>query len=92
MEDALNHIKMLIHEGKADEAIRALDALIEARPDASDEPYYLRGNAYRKTGNWQQALNNYLCAIDLNPDSHAVQAREILMDILNFYNKDMYNQ
>ena len=57
-----------------------------------DEPYYLLGNAYRKQGNWQLALNNYLEAIERNPDSPAVNAHKMMMDILNFYNKDMYNQ
>ena len=38
------------------------------------------------------ALNNYLEAIERNPDSPAVHARQMLMDILEFYNKDMYNQ
>ena len=38
------------------------------------------------------ALNNYLEAIDLNPESPAVHAREMIMNILEFYNKDMYNQ
>ena len=50
------------------------------------------GNAYRKLGDWQKALNNYQSAIELNLDSPALQARKMVMDILNFYNKDMYNQ
>ena len=31
-------------------------------------------------------------AIDLNPESPAQHAYQMAMDILNFYNKDMYNQ
>ena len=31
-------------------------------------------------------------AIALNPDSPAAEARNMVMDILNFYNKDMFNQ
>ena len=38
------------------------------------------------------ALNNYLEAIDRNPDSPAFEARKMAMDILEFYNKDMFNQ
>ena len=52
----------------------------------------LLGNAYRKTGNIRLALNNYLSAMELNPDSPAVIAHNQLIAILNFYNKDMYNQ
>ena len=56
----------------------------------SDE-LYERGNAFRKQGNWQEAINCYMEAIELNPDSPAVEAKAMLDDILNFYNKDAYN-
>ena len=53
--------------------------------------YYLLGNRYRKEGNWQMAINNYLEAIALDPQSPAVEAKKMLDDILNYYNKDCYN-
>ncbi len=53
--------------------------------------YYELGNRYRREGNWQQALNNYMEAIDLDPDSPAVEAKQMLEDILNYYHKDYYN-
>lgn len=84
-------IKQLIYEGKTDEAIRLLDEIIAGNP-ASDEAFYLRGNAYRKLSDWQQALNNYLAAMELNPDSPAHQAYRMVIEILDFYNKDMFNQ
>lgn len=89
--EQLKAIKELINQGNTDEAIKILDKLIEENP-ACDEAYYLRGNAYRKHGDWQTALNNYLSAIEINPNSPALQAKDMLMKILNFYNKDMYNQ
>ncbi len=55
------------------------------------EEYYRKGNEYRRQGNWQMALNNYLEAIALDPESPALQAKEMLDDILNFYHKDYYN-
>lgn len=55
------------------------------------DEYYRRGNEFRRNGNWQEALNNYMEAIELDPDSPAVSAKKMLEDILNFYNKDMYN-
>jgi tetratricopeptide (TPR) repeat protein len=92
MTEALGNIRKLIEEGDTARAIKELDAYIEAHPEADDAPFYLLGNAHRKHGDWQLALNNYLEAIDRNPASPAVHARAMLMDILNFYNKDMYNQ
>lgn len=56
----LETIKELINQGDINKAIEALDALLTQTDFApKDEVYYLRGNAYRKQGNWQQALNNY---------------------------------
>ena len=91
MNGNITTIKELIKEGKLDMAIKQLNAYIQSDP-THDEPYYLLGNAYRKQGNWQLALNNYLEAIERNPESPAVHAHQMMMDILNFYNKDMYNQ
>ena len=55
------------------------------------EEYYQLGNQYRKQGNWQEAMNSYMEAIALDPDSPAVVAKQMLDDILNYYCKDMYN-
>lgn len=90
--EQLNTIKELINQGNVEGAIQRLDQMLQTDFPDKDEAYYLRGNAYRKLGNWQQALNNYRYAIDLNPESPAHQAHQMVMDILNFFNKDMYNQ
>lgn len=55
------------------------------------EEYYRQGNAYRKQGNWQEAVNYYIKAIELDPESPAVEAKQMLDDIFAYYNKDMYN-
>ena len=82
-------IRSLLDQNRADEVIGLMDAF-EGSMD--DELYYLLGNAWRKKGNWQMAMNNYLEAIHRNPESPAAQALEIANEILAFYNKDMYNQ
>lgn len=89
----LKTLKNMINEGDVAKAIDELTSYISNGSNPhKDEAYYLLGNAYRKQGNWQQALNSYQCAIDINPDSAATHARKAVIDILNFYNKDMYNQ
>lgn len=57
----------------------------------SAEDFYRLGNEYRRQGNWQMAINNYMEAIELDPESPAVEAKKMLDDILNFYHKDAYN-
>ena len=53
--------------------------------------FYQQGNAFRKQGQWHEAINCYIQAIELDPDSPAVEAKRMLDDILGYYNKDMYN-
>jgi tetratricopeptide (TPR) repeat protein len=55
------------------------------------QEYYEQGNAYRKAGNWQEAINCYIKAVELDPNSPAVEAKQMLDDILSFYHKDYYN-
>lgn len=88
----MKEIKELIKADRTQEAIHLLNNYIIGHPACGDEPFYLLGNAYRKQGNWQLALNNYLEAIERNPESPAADARKMVMNILEFYNKDMYNQ
>ena len=53
--------------------------------------YYKHDNECRRRGDFGDAINCYIKAIELDPDSPAVEAKSMLEDILNFYNKDAYN-
>lgn len=55
------------------------------------EEYYQQGNTYRKQGQWHEAINCYIQAAELDPDSPAVEVKRMLDDILAYYNKDSYN-
>ncbi len=90
--DQLLQIKELLWKNQVEQAIRQLDLMLDSDCPQKDQIYYLRGNAYRKHSDWQRALNDYQRAADLNPQSPAVEARRALIEILEFYNKDMYNQ
>lgn len=90
--DLLDKTTDLLNKGETDKVIQLLEMSIQETESPNDDLYYLLGNAYRKKGNWQLAINNYLEAIAINPNSPAKQAYEMAMNILNFYNKDMYNQ
>lgn len=61
------------------------------RTPQEDQIFYLLGNIQRKKSNWQEALQYYAQAIEINPDSPATHAREMIVQILNFYDKDRYN-
>lgn len=53
--------------------------------------YYNEGNEHRRKGDFGAAINCYIKAIELDPESPAVEAKSMLEDILNFYHKDAYN-
>lgn len=53
--------------------------------------YYREGNNYRKAGDFQHAMNCYIKAIELDPNSPAVTARQMLAAQYAFYHKDYYN-
>ena len=85
-------VKDLLDAHKADEAIALVEGY-RAEGDVMDDAlFYLLGNAWRKKGDWKRAMDNYLEAVALNPESPAQQALDIANEILDFYNKDMYNQ
>lgn len=85
-------VQDLLERHRADEAIAEIEAWRQGGGEMDDELWYLLGNAWRKKGNWQMAMNAYLEATNLNPESPAQQALDIANEILAFYNKDMYNQ
>lgn len=87
-----NRVQALLDAYEVDEAISLLDGYRAAGGPMDDTLYYLLGNAWRKKGNWQLAMNNYLEALRINPESPAKQALEIANEILEFRNKDLYNQ
>ena len=53
--------------------------------------FYRQGNGHRRSGDYQAAMNAYMEAIALDPDSPAVEALRMLQDIMDYYCKDVYN-
>ena len=55
------------------------------------DEWYRFGNEHRRKGDWQHAMECYMEAIELDAQSPAVEAKQMLENIMNFYNKDAYN-
>ena len=53
------------------------------------EEYYQEGNAWRKQGDFKRALDSYMEAIALDPESPAVAAKEMLDDIMSLDRKSV---
>lgn len=89
-ENEQNELRELTRGLTADEAIARLTEYIEKHPD-SDEALTMRGMRYWGLSRRSDAINDYLAAIRLNPESRAVQALKATNEILDFYNKDLFN-
>lgn len=87
----LEEIKTMLKNGcQPSAAIEELNLLIESNPD--NEPAILeRGMLYWGCGSRALAINDFHAAIALNPESLAHQALQNANDILDYYNKDLYN-
>lgn len=78
------------HRATADQAIALLDAYIAEHP-GDDEALTTRGMRYWSMGRRAEAMADYMAAVRLNPHSKAAQAIRASYDVLNYYNKDLYN-
>lgn len=98
----IDEILMQLRQGHVDAVIQQIEHMLANLTSSTtdkkptdvqvDQLYYLLGKAYQKQGNWQLAINKYLEAISINPQSPAQQALEIANKILDFYCKDIYGQ
>lgn len=91
MQEKHRDINRMIESGEVELALARL--AVELRQTSEDAfLYYLSGKAQMKLGNWGKAISDFLHSEQLDEDSPAVESRKMLEDIMQFYNKDMYNQ
>ncbi|MBR5030458.1 MAG: tetratricopeptide repeat protein [Muribaculaceae bacterium] len=85
----------MLARSESRDVIALCDNLIKNNQDADkklvSQLYYLRGNAYRQLGDWGKAMSSYLEASERNPEGPAKQAYQQALQILEFYNHDLYN-
>lgn len=96
MRRQIERIRELIGEGTPDEAIRLVNKLLaddeELHEKEKSSLLYWKGLAYMKYSDWKRALDCFMQSQEFDAESPAVEAKQMLMDIMNFYNKDMFNQ
>lgn len=89
--DDIQNIREAIRSNHLQKAMAIIDSELQKNPNSA-MLYYLRGQIHMKRSEWSKAMTDFLQAEDIDPKSPARQCREMLCDIMNFYNKDMYNQ
>lgn len=82
----LEEIKKL----EPEQAIETLTSYLVSHPE-DDEAYTERGLKYWSINKRKEAINDYLTALKINPESKAKMALEYANSILDYYNKDLYN-
>lgn len=90
----IDELKRLYDNDHLDECITAAEktaACASLSAEERSEAYFILGNAHRRMANWRLALNSYSEAMELNPASPAKDAYDSVMEILEFYNHDLYN-
>lgn len=86
----LETLKLKIKDLGSDEAIKVLDEYISHNP-RSEQAYTIRGMKHWGAGHRAAAINDFLAAIRINPESPAREALKASNEILDYRNKDLYN-
>lgn len=86
----LDDIDAMVAAGQFEQAVAALDAMIQAEPE-SDELLYRRGKLHWRMGDKRRALSDYNAAVAINADSPAALLLGQATDIMDFYHRDLYN-
>lgn len=73
-----------------EEAISILNAYLENNPE-NEQAYILRGQKHWVLNHRREAINDYLKAVEINPESRAKTLLDYANSILAFYNKDLLN-
>lgn len=78
-----------------EEAITILDQIIEnptSLPSSQyEEAFVVRGMKYWGLNKRKEAIDDYLAALKINPESRAKTLLDFANSILDFYNKDLLN-
>lgn len=70
--------------------VRILDVYLQTHCD-DEEAYITRGLNHWKLEHRREAINDYLKALELNPQSRAKTLLQFANSILDFYSKDLLN-
>lgn len=89
-DKTLQEIKSLIKTLSYSQSVIILTEYISMHPK-DDEALTTRGMKHWGAGKRSLAINDYLAAIEINPDSRARQALEVANSILDYRNTDLYN-
>ncbi|NQU88403.1 MAG: tetratricopeptide repeat protein [Mariniphaga sp.] len=88
-KSGLSEIELLFKNGNFKEA----EYLINSFQGVTNIDYWLlKGKIHQKMQKWGIAINSFNKALELDPDNKEAKVNiEIINDILNFWNPEMFN-
>ncbi|MEN8118202.1 MAG: hypothetical protein ABFS16_14550 [Bacteroidota bacterium] len=87
--ELLVKVKELLDKDKAPEA---KSLFVRINPDDSVEYYLVKGKLEQKFQNWGEAINAYSKVLELDSGNlEAANNLNLIEDILNYWNTDMFN-
>ena len=85
----LKNIELLL---KNDRAIEAKKAFLQLDNENSVEYFLVRVKIEQKFQNWGDAINAFNQALEIDPENSEAQNNlQLIRNILNFWNPDMFN-
>ncbi len=85
----LKYIELLL---KNDRAIEAKKAFLQLDNENSLEYFLVRGKIEQKFQNWGDAINAFNQVLEIDPENSEAQNNlQLIRNILNFWNPDMFN-
>lgn len=91
-ETHLDDIRTALEAGEIPKARRLLKAAFDAGNADNAALLCLQGRTFMKEAKWGEAMTCFLQAEDIDAACPAREYRSMLTEIMDFYNKDMYNQ
>lgn len=91
----IDQIKIALSDGAITQAEALLSkARLTTKADSLEAAtlHTLQGKAFMKQSRWADAMSSFLKAEAIDPKGPARECRLMLLDIMEFYNKDMFNQ
>lgn len=87
--ETANNIAELLERGEFDKALQIADAHL-AEHGEDNEIIFLRGKIHTRLGNTRAAINDFAHAKN-NGHAKSAQAYEAAIEVLDFFNHDLYN-
>jgi len=87
--EKLNRVSELIHSEKANEAQQIFSEII---PEETVQYFMVKGKLEQKFQNWGKAINAFSKVVEFEPENKEAQNHlQMIRNILNFWNPEMFN-